>query len=72
MADALTYCDATTSPTGEQVSLKERAAEIRARHGEHDLVVQAIRLAMPHLALAIGRTQQRLLRCGLITHLPKD
>jgi hypothetical protein len=31
VVDALTYCDATTSPTGEHVSLKERAAEIRVR-----------------------------------------
>lgn len=66
VADALTYCDATTSPTGEQVSFKERAAEIRARYGEHDLVVQALRLAMPSLALTVGRIQQRLKRYDLI------
>jgi len=62
VADALTYCDVTTSPTGEQVTLKERAAEIRARYGKQDLVVQALRLAMPSLALTVGRIQQRLMR----------
>ncbi len=70
VADALTYCDATTSPTGERVTLKERAAEIRARYGEHDLVVQALRLAMPSLALTVGRIHQRLMRCGLLTDPP--
>ncbi len=64
--DALTYCDATTGPKGEQVSLKERAAEIRSRYGENDVVVQALRLAMPYLALTVGRVQQRLKRYGLI------
>jgi hypothetical protein len=72
VADALTYCDATTSPTGEHISLKERAAEIHARYGEHDLVVQALRLAMPSLALTVGRIQQRLMRCGLLTNPPTD
>jgi HD domain len=65
IADALTYCDATTSPTGEQISLKERASEIRSRYGEHDVVVQALRLAIPYLALTVGRIQQRLKRYGL-------
>jgi HD superfamily phosphodiesterase len=72
VADALTYCDATTSPIGKQVSLKERAAEIRARYGEQDLVVQSLRLAMPSLALTVGRIQQRLMRCGLLTDPPTD
>jgi hypothetical protein len=72
VADALTYCDATTSPKGEQVSLKKRAAEIRARYGEQDLVVQALRLAMPYLALTVGRIQRRLMRYGLLTHLSID
>lgn len=72
VADALTYCDDTIGPAGEHVFLKERVAEKHVRYGEHDLVVQALRLAMPHLALAVGRTQQRLLRCGLITYPPID
>jgi hypothetical protein len=72
VADALTYCDATTSPTGEQISLKERTAEIRARFGEHDLVVQALCLAMPSLALTVGRIQKRLLRYGLLTDPSTD
>jgi hypothetical protein len=63
--DALTYCDLTTSPIGEQISLKERASEIRSRYGEYDLVVQALHLAMPYLALTVGRIQQRLKRNGL-------
>jgi hypothetical protein len=72
VADALTYCDGTTGPAGEHLSLNERAAEIRSRYTEKDVVVQALRLAMPHLSLAIGRTQQRLLKAGLVTRPPKD
>jgi hypothetical protein len=72
VADALTYCDGTTGPAGEPISIKERAAEIRSRYPENDVVVQALRLAMPHLALAVGRTQQRLLKAGLVTSPPKD
>jgi hypothetical protein len=72
VADALTYCDGTTGPAGEHISLKERAAEIRSRYTEEDVVVQALCLAMPHLALALGRTQQRLLKAGLVTRPPKD
>ncbi len=46
-ADALTYCDMTTSSIGMHVSLKERAAEIRSRYNETGIVVEALRQAMP-------------------------
>jgi hypothetical protein len=42
--DALEYCDCTTGPTGEHISLKQRAAEIRSRYQEGDAVVQALNL----------------------------
>ena len=64
LADALEYCNCTTGPTGEQITLKQCAAEIRSRYQAGDVVVQALGLAMPHLALAVARTQQRLLRSG--------
>lgn len=66
VADALTYCDQTTGPTGVHVSLKERMAEVRARYGETDVVSQALRQSQPYLALAVARTQRRLRLHGLI------
>jgi len=72
VADALTFCDMTTSPTGRPISFKERATDIFRRYSEADIVAQALRRAMPYICLAIGRTQRRLHRCGLSTVLPID
>jgi hypothetical protein len=33
LLDALTFCDLTTSPTGERVSIDDRVDEIAQRHG---------------------------------------
>src|SRR2546421_3938508 len=60
VADALTYCDLTTGPMGECISLKERAKDISARYGESDVVTQALRQSMPYVALAVARTKRRL------------
>src|SRR5436305_3071589 len=60
VADALTYCDLTTDPMGECISLKERAKEVSARYGESDVVAQALRLSIPYVGLAIARTERRL------------
>src|SRR5262249_3875560 len=43
VADALTYCDQTTGPTGIHVSFHERVAEVLVRYGETDVVSQALR-----------------------------
>lgn len=64
-ADALTYCDLTTGPSGEHISFKERARDISARYGEADLVTQAFRQAMPYTSLAVARTVFRLRKRGL-------
>lgn len=60
VADALTYCDQTIGPTGKQVSLEERVAESFFRYRENDIVSQALRQALPHLSLAVERTQRIL------------
>jgi hypothetical protein len=57
--DALTYCDLTTGPTGLQMTLDERIAEVEARVGQGE-IVEALRQARPHLAAAIARTEERL------------
>ncbi len=65
-ADALTYCDMTTSSTGTCVSLKERVADIYRRYGDTDIVAQSIRQSVPYLSLAVARTSRRLRKHGLL------
>jgi HD domain len=60
IADALTYCDMTTGPTGLHISFEERIADIFRRYGETHLVNQAIHQAIPSLASAISKTQDIL------------
>ncbi len=60
LADALTYCDMTTSPTGIQITFEERIDDILSRYDETHLVAKAIREAVPSLALAVKRTQEAL------------
>ncbi len=65
-ADALTYCDMTTSSTGVHVSLKERTADIFRRYGDTDVVAVALRQSLPYISLAVARTSRRLHRHGLL------
>jgi hypothetical protein len=60
VADALTYCDMTTSPEGDHISFEERIAEILCRYKEQDIVSQSIRQATPTLSLDIEHTRQML------------
>lgn len=62
-ADALTYCDLQTGPTGKPTSLSARVADVEARYGE-GLVVDALRQALPALRAAIARTDGRLRAAG--------
>jgi len=64
-ADALTFCDMTTGPAGERVTMPERLAEIARRYGDDHLVVRCLRQARDHLDGAVGRTAARLRAAGL-------
>jgi hypothetical protein len=64
-ADALTYCDMTTSPTGQRITLADRLAEIAERYGAEHLVVRCLRRAHDHLAGAVRRTEERLQAAGV-------
>jgi hypothetical protein len=64
-ADALTYCDMTTSPSGQHITLAGRLAEIADRYGAEHLVVRSLELAHESLAGAVNRTRQRLQTAGL-------
>ena len=66
VADALTYCDLTTSPTGKQISFEERIADIVSRYGEEDIVFQALQLARPVWKQTIDRVQAALHKHGFV------
>jgi hypothetical protein len=55
LADALTFCDMTTSPDGQQVQVCSRLAEIYDRYGTGHPVSRSIRRATPLILEAIGQ-----------------
>src|SRR6266487_5776726 len=59
LAEALTYCDMTTSPDGQRLPIKQRLAEIRARYGPDHLVSRAITRSAPELTRAVARVTSR-------------
>jgi hypothetical protein len=59
LADALTFCDMTTSPDGEPVSADKRLAEIHHRYGPDHLVSRSIRRATPTILRAVDQVQGR-------------
>ena len=59
VADALWYCDMTTGPDGQRMTVHERFAEIRSRYGPGHVVTQFI-TAEPELTAAVTRTEERI------------
>ena len=57
LADALTYCDMTTGPDGQPVTIEQRLADIRARYGSAHLVTESIRQGTPKLLKAVRAVQ---------------
>jgi len=49
IADALTYCDMTTSPQGEPVDIDGRLSEILGRYGKGSIVAESIERARPEI-----------------------
>jgi hypothetical protein len=62
LADALTFCDMTTSPAGEPVHVHNRLAEIHDRYGSGHLVSRSIRRATPLILEAVGHVHARTVR----------
>lgn len=60
VADALTFADMTTSPTGHPVTVDERLAEILERYPPSDPVHRAITESSPLLRAAVARVEARL------------
>jgi hypothetical protein len=63
LADALTYCDMTTSPDGQPVPVEKRLAEICARYGPGHTVTRATTESAPHITAAVRRVSGRLAAC---------
>lgn len=58
--DALTYCDMTTSPTGERVDLDQRLDEAFRRYGDGHLVTRSLQEARPKLEASAKRVRAAL------------
>jgi hypothetical protein len=54
--DALTFCDLTTSPDGELVTIEDRVEEIVQRYGADHVVTRTVLAGMP----AFGRGRERI------------
>jgi hypothetical protein len=62
LADALTFCDMTTSPDGQHVQVQHRLAEIHDRYGSGHLVSRFISRATPLILEAVGHVNARAAR----------
>jgi hypothetical protein len=60
VADALTYCDMTTTPDGEPTDVDSRLAEIVDRYSDGDVVAESIKAAGPEIRAAAGRVSALL------------
>jgi putative nucleotidyltransferase with HDIG domain len=59
LADALAWCDMTTSLDGTPVSLEDRLDEVYSSNPPEHVLSRAFRLAAPELAAAITRVEGR-------------
>lgn len=59
-ADALTYCDVTTGPNGDRVTLEERLSDIRDRYGPDEPLRLSVDRAEAALRAAVLRVEARL------------
>jgi hypothetical protein len=60
LADALIYCDMTTGPGGQRMTVEQRLADIRERYGPSHPVTRALRRSAPELVAATGRVTRKL------------
>lgn len=60
VADALTYCDLTTGPGGQRVSVEARLADIRGRYAADSPVMRALGDSEPALWAACDRVERVL------------
>lgn len=61
LADALTYCDMTTTPDGEWVAVEQRLSEIQTRYGSGHLVTRFIERSTNELIGAVKTVESSIL-----------
>jgi putative nucleotidyltransferase with HDIG domain len=71
LADALTYCDMTTSPDGKRLPVGQRLAEIGARYGAGHVVSRAISRSAPRITEAVTVIERRLAYRGPVRRVPQ-
>jgi hypothetical protein len=67
LAAALAYCDITTGPQGQDVTLDERITEVGVRRGRDSVVSRALVTALPELEEAVAWTSDRLAEVSVVT-----
>jgi HD domain-containing protein len=60
LADALIYCDMTTGPDGQRMTVGQRLADVRVRYGPSHPVTRALRPSAPELIAATARVTREL------------
>jgi len=60
LSDALTFCDITTTPTGEDTSVESRVAEVIHRYGSDHVVSRSVSESRPYY-VAASRAVERLM-----------
>ena len=64
VADLLDYCDLTTGPRGQTLTVERRVDDVLSRYGEDHVVSVSLRAALPGLRKAIRRAQLMLVLAG--------
>jgi hypothetical protein len=60
LSDALAYCDMTTGPQGQPLTVEQRFAEIRGRYGPGHVVTRALARSAPELTTSAARISRKL------------
>jgi putative nucleotidyltransferase with HDIG domain len=60
LADALIYCDITTGPDGQRLTVGQRLADIRERYSPSHPVSRALERSEPQLRAAADRVSRKL------------
>jgi HD domain len=63
LSDALIYCDMTTGPDGQRMTVEQRLADIRGRYGPEHPVTRALGWSAPQLTAAVERVTGSLTAC---------
>lgn len=62
LSNALTYCDMTTGPDGQRMTVGDRIADIRRRYEPQDPVSRAINCSEPRLIAVVISVTRKLAR----------